>query len=320
MCVVVTGGAGFIGSHLVDHLLQQGKRVVVIDSLWTGSLENVEKFKGNENYRFIKHDVRDSLPMIKGATDIYHLACPASPDHFEGSAIEILETCFKGTQNMLELAACNKAKILIASTSEIYGDPKVIPQSEKYWGNTNSFGPRCCYDEGKRITEALAYGYQLRYGVEVRIARIFNTYGPSMQIDDGRAIPNFIVAAMKGRPIQIYGDGSATRCFQYVSDLVAGLSTLMKSDYASPVNIGTELETPVADIAGLISELVAGKMGNVDKVSIQYLPARQDDPHRRKPDTSLARDSLHWKPQVALIDGLSATIDWFLSRESSQNL
>ncbi|KAH8204934.1 hypothetical protein TruAng_000973 [Truncatella angustata] len=241
-----------------------------------------------------------------------------TPDQFEQNPIDILETCFKGTQNVMELALQNHARVLIASTSEIYGDPQVTPQSEKYWGNTNSFGPRSCYDEGKRVAEALAYGYKRHHGLEIRIARIFNTYGPYMQINDGRAVPNFIAAAMQGRSIQIYGDGSATRCFQFVSDCVTGLTALMQSDYAGPVNIGTELETPVDDLAGLISELVSAKMGNSNKAPIMCLPARQDDPYRRKPDTSLARDILCWKPTVTLNDGLNATVEWFLSTHGAQ--
>ncbi|KAK9774373.1 putative UDP-glucose 6-dehydrogenase [Seiridium cardinale] len=221
MVVIVTGGAGFIGSHLVGKLLDKGCEVTVIDSLWTGSAENIKKFEANERFKLIRQDVRDPAPEVAGVTEIYHLACPASPDLFEERSIEILETCFQGAKNMLDPAVRSKARILIASTSEIYGDPIVIPQTEDYWGNTNSFGPRSCYDEGKRITEALAYAYQRRHGLEVRIARIFNAYGPSMQIDDGRAVPNFIAAAMQGRPIVIYGDGSATRCFQFGSPTAA---------------------------------------------------------------------------------------------------
>lgn len=197
---------------------------------------------------------------------------------------------------------------------EIYGNPQVIPQSEEYWGNTNSFGPRSCYDEGKRITEALAYGYQRKHGLEVRIARIFNAYGPSMQIADGRAVPNFIAAAMEGRPIRIYGDGSATRCFQFVSDCVAGLHALMKSDYPNPVNIGSDLETRIDEIANTITELVGDKMGSSSTAPVEYFPAREDDPYRRKPDIGLAKDILKWQPKVALRDGLDATVAWFLER------
>ncbi|KAK6074580.1 nucleotide sugar dehydrogenase [Seiridium cupressi] len=292
MVVIVTGGAGFIGSHLVEKLLDEGCEVTVIDSLWTGSAENVKKFEANERFKLIGQDVRYPAPEVAGVTEIYHL----------------------GVKNMLDLAVRSEARILIASTSEIYGDPTVIPQTEDYWGNTNSFGPRSCYDEGKRITEALAYAYQRRHGLEVRIARIFNAYGPSMQIDDGRAVPNFIAAAMEGRPIVIYGDGSATRCFPFVSDCVAGLVSLMRSEYSRPVNIGSDQETRVDDIGKMIIELVAVKMGNVSDASIRYLPLREDDPYRRKPDISLARKQLNWSPQVPLGDGLEATVAWFVQR------
>ncbi|KAI1845671.1 hypothetical protein JX265_005361 [Neoarthrinium moseri] len=319
MCIIVTGGAGFIGSHLVERLLEDGHEVVAIDSLWTGSTKNVKKFEENKNFRFIEHDVRHSLPNITGVTAIYHLACPASPDHFEESPIEILETCFVGTKNMLDFAVGCGARILIASTSEIYGDPKVIPQSENYWGNTNSFGPRSCYDEGKRITEALAYGYQRKHSLKVRIARIFNAYGPGMQLNDGRAVPNFIVAAMKGQPLTIYGDGSATRCFQFVTDCVAGLNALMNSEYSRPVNIGSDVETKVGEIAEMIVELVANKVGSATRAPVNHLPARQDDPYRRKPDIGLAKDVLEWKPVVNLREGLDVTVNWFLEKEQKSN-
>ncbi|KAI4598745.1 UDP-glucuronic acid decarboxylase 1 [Pestalotiopsis sp. 9143b] len=217
---------------------------------------------------------------------------------------------------MLDFAVKRNARILIASTSEIYGDPKVIPQSETYWGNTNSFGPRSCYDEGKRITEALAYGYQLK-GLEVRVARIFNAYGPAMQVEDGRAVPNFIAAAMQGKPIRIYGDGSATRCFQFVSDCVAGLVELMSSAYSSPVNIGSCVETKINDVAEMVIQLVMTKTGRSTNTKIQHLPARQDDPYRRKPDIGLAKEVLGWSPRVELRDGLAVTVDWFLERDTT---
>ncbi|KAI3342049.1 hypothetical protein F4824DRAFT_495919 [Ustulina deusta] len=214
MCTVVTGGAGFIGCHLVEHLLSTGNRVVVIDSLWTGSEASIKRFAQDDKLKFIKHDVRSRIPNIEGVKEIYHLACPASPDYFDNNPIEILETCFAGTKNILDFAVNSEARALIASTSEIYGDPKVIPQPEIYWGSTNSFGPRSCYDEGKRITEALAYGYQRKHNLEIRIARTFNAYGPRMQIRDGRAVPNFIAAAIEGKPLTVYGDGSSTRSFK----------------------------------------------------------------------------------------------------------
>ncbi|KAI1262506.1 hypothetical protein F5Y18DRAFT_418901 [Xylariaceae sp. FL1019] len=312
MCTIVTGGAGFIGCHLVDNLLTVGKRVVVIDSLWTGSGTNIERFEHDPNFRFIKHDVREQLPAIDNVLEIYHLACPASPDYFDSHSVEILETCFVGVKNVLDFAVANGAKVLIASTSEIYGDPKVVPQAEDYWGNTNSFGPRSCYDEGKRVTEALAYCYQRRHDLEVRVARIFNAYGPRMQFRDGRAVPNFITAAIQGQPLTIYGDGSATRSFQFVSDCVLGLVQLMQSHYPKPVNIGSDQETRIDEIASRIKTLVAKKMGVAPTSPINLVPARTDDPYRRKPDISIAREMLKWEPTVSLDDGLEATVQWFL--------
>lgn len=206
----------------------------------------------------------------------------------------------------------------LTTRAEIYGDPEVFPQSEKYWGNTNSYGPRSCYDEGKRITEALAYGYQRKHKLEVRIARIFNAYGPSMQLRDGRAVPNFIAAAMQGESISIYGDGSATRCFQYVTDCVAGLVSLMNSAHTRPVNIGSDAETSVGDIAQMITDLVAAKTGSAKETKVQYLPARENDPYRRKPDIALAKKALGWEPKVTLGDGLEATVDWFLAQAKKQ--
>lgn len=208
---------------------------------------------------------------------------------------------------------------MVLATSEVYGDPEVVPQAETYFGNVNCFGPRSCYDEGKRIEEALAYAYQRKHGVQIRIARIFNTYGPSMRIQDGRAVPNFIAAALDGRPITIYGDGSATRSFQFVTDCISGLMALMNSDYASPVNIGNDLETSVGDIATLIADLVAAKIGQKgNPTTVAYLPARKDDPHRRKPDISLAREVLGWRPTVELREGLAATVDYFIQKRKMQ--
>ncbi|KAL6229773.1 hypothetical protein BDW75DRAFT_249267 [Aspergillus navahoensis] len=292
-------GAGFIGSHLVQHLLDHGHRVLVFDSLWTGTASLVDKFQSN--------DINEPVDQI------YHLACPASPDQFEETPVQILETCFRGTKNILDLAMKHRARVLIASTSEIYGDPKVIPQPENYWGNVNSFGPRSCYDEGKRISEALAYAYKTKHCLEIRIARIFNTYGPHMRRDDGRAVPNFITAAIDGRPMVVYGDGNATRCFQYVSDCVAGLVRLMQSDYDLPVNIGSNSEIRVREFAEMVAQAVAAKTGTVP-VPINYLPARQDDPERRKPDISIAQQALRWEPVVPLQEGLERSIEWFLAR------
>jgi UDP-glucuronate decarboxylase len=280
--------------------------------------------------------VREPLPDVEDVEQIYHLASPASPDHFAVSPIEILETNFLGTKNVLNLAVIRKARVLLASTSgeslrratvrpdepavpnlrrlpEIYGDPQIDCQPETYWGNVNSFGPRSCYDEGKRSLEALAYAFQTSHNVEVRIARIFNAYGPHMQLDDGRAVPNFIAAAMEGTPLTIYGDGSATRCFQHASDCVRGLEALMNSNHKGPVNIGSDREVPVGDIARMITKVVATRMGQAKPTPVNFEPKRQDDPTKRKPDISLAKEVLGWSPQVPLEQGIASTVDWFLA-------
>ncbi|KEY72376.1 hypothetical protein S7711_01050 [Stachybotrys chartarum IBT 7711] len=305
-------GAGFLGHHLVQLLLHQGHNVTVVDSLWTGFEQNVRRLERNPRFTYLTSDVRVDFPDLGHVDQIYHLACPASPDHFDVSPIEILETCFRGTKNVLDLAVRYKARVLLASTSEIYGDPHVVPQSERYCGNVNCFGPRSCYDEGKRVAESLAYAYRAQHGIEVRIARIFNAYGPHMKLTDGRAVPNFIAAAMEGKPIAVYGDGSATRCFQYATDCVGGLAALMNSEYQGPVNIGSDREMPVGEIADMIARLVASKLGDGAPVPIRYLPKREDDPVRRKPDITVAWKQLGWRPRVSLEEGIDRTIDWFL--------
>ncbi|KAG5665494.1 hypothetical protein KAF25_009619 [Fusarium avenaceum] len=320
MVILVTGGAGFLGCHLVELLLNNNHEVVVLDSLWTGSYSTLDQFKSDKRLRYIQSDVRDPLPWIDGVEQIYHLACPASPVHFETRPIDILQTCFNGASNVLDYAVKHNARVLLASTSEVYGDSQVPCQSEDYRGNVNCFGPRSCYDEGKRVTEALAYAYQVEHGLEVRIARIFNAYGPHMEPEDGRAVPNFIMAALKREPITIFGDGHATRCFQYASDCVRGLESLMNSDYHGPVNIGSDLEMEISEIADIISRVVANKTGQKDPVPVNLLPKREDDPIRRKPDTSLAERVLGWKPRVSLEDGVSATIDWFIQRENENGM
>ena len=247
------------------------------------------------------------------------MACPASPDYFEVSPIEILDTCYQGTKNVLEYAVARGARVLVASTSEIYGEPQVDCQPETYWGNVNSFGPRSCYDEGKRSLEALAYGYRLAHNLDVRVARIFNAYGPFMAFDDGRAMPNFITAAMENRPITIYGDGSSTRCFQMAQDCVRGLNLLMESDHrGGPVNIGSDRETPIGEIAREIAAIVAAKMGRSTPVPIHFVQARQDDPTQRRPDITLAGEVLGWRPAIALEDGVSMTVDWFINKWRSK--
>ncbi|RSL84284.1 hypothetical protein CEP51_003988 [Fusarium floridanum] len=315
MVVLVTGGAGFLGRNLVQLLLDHNYEVVVLDSLWTGSRSNFDGLGGNKKLRYIQSDVRDPLPSIAGVEQIYHLACPASPVHFETQPIDILQTCFTGATNVLDYAVKHNARILRASTSEVYGDAQIPCQSEDYRGNVNCFGPRACYDEGKRVMEALAYGYHLEHGLEVRIARIFNAYGPFMSESDGRAVPNFIMAALKGEPMTIYGDGHSTRCFQYAKDCVEGLEALMNSDYSSPVNIGSDCEIEISEIAETIAKVVASKLGHRNPVPVNLLPAREDDPINRKPDTTLAETVLGWKPKVSLQEGISTTVDWFIERE-----
>ncbi|KAL2670032.1 hypothetical protein Neosp_014912 [[Neocosmospora] mangrovei] len=303
MVILVTGGAGFLGRNLVQLLLDHNHEVVVIDSLWTGSRSNFDGLRGNKKLRYIQSDVRDPLPSIAGVDQIYHLACPASPVHFETRPIDILQTCFNGATNVLDYAVKHNARILLTSTSE------------DYRGNVNCFGPRACYDEGKRVMEALAYGYHLEHGLEVRIARIFNAYGPFMNEDDGRAVPNFIMSALKGEPMTIFGDGHSTRCFQYAKDCVEGLEALMNSDYSSPVNIGSDHEIEISEIAETIAQVVASKLGHRNSVPINLLPAREDDPINRKPDTTLAETVLGWRPKVSLQEGISSTVDWFIERE-----
>ncbi|KAF4965535.1 hypothetical protein FZEAL_10749 [Fusarium zealandicum] len=317
MVILVTGGAGFLGRHLVQLLLDNHHEVVVIDSLWTGSQTNFDVFRTNKRLRYIQSDVRDPLPRIDGVEQIYHLACPASPVHFETSPIDILQTCFNGAANVLEYALKHNARILLASTSEVYGDPQVPSQPEEYRGNVNCFGPRACYDEGKRVMEALGYAYQAEHGLEVRIARIFNAYGPYMEAEDGRAVPNFIMAAMRGAPITVFGDGHATRCFQFAKDCVEGLQALMNSDHHGPINIGSDCEIEISEIAQTIARVVASKLGRQDAVPVQLLPRREDDPIRRKPDTSLAAKVLDWRPRVSLPEGIATTVDWFIQREMS---
>ncbi|KAG9256193.1 uncharacterized protein F5Z01DRAFT_649433 [Emericellopsis atlantica] len=315
MAVLVTGGAGFLGHHLVKLLLDEGKEVIVFDNLWTGSAKNVRYFEKHPSFTFKHCDIRERLPDVGHIEQIYHLACPASPDRFEESPVEILETCFQGTKNIFDLGVKRGARVLIASTSETYGDPLTSPQSEQYRGNVNCFGPRSCYDEGKRIAESLAYAYHHKHGLQVRIARIFNAYGPQMQLHDGRAVPNFIASAMEGQSIVVYGDGNATRCFQYASDCVEGLHRLMNSDHDSPVNIGSDVEMPIGLIADMVARVVAEKMGQANCVDVTFLPQREDDPTQRQPDIGLAKRVLGWAPKVELEEGLDRTVDWFLAEK-----
>ncbi|MCJ1474648.1 UDP-glucuronic acid decarboxylase 1 [Lambiella insularis] len=312
MKILVTGGAGFLGAHLVELLLKQKHEVLVIDSFWTGSSEAIAKFEHIQAFCFMRHDVTESYPSDIEVDQIYHLACPASPKRFPENPLAILRTCFEGTKNALELAKRCNARILLSSTSEVYGDPLVCPQAESYWGNVNSFGPRSCYDEGKRVAEALAYAYRLQFGTEVRIARIFNAYGPGLLPNDGRVVSNFIAAALAGEDIVVTGDGKSSRCFQFVTDCVRGLNLLMNSSFEGPVNIGSDHETSIGELATLVKDLVASKTGQ-PAVGVTYLPAKQDDPFRRVPNIRLAKEKLEWEPTIGLSQGLEDSVDWYRS-------
>mmetsp|Transcript_3026 Transcript_3026/g.5133 ORF Transcript_3026/g.5133 Transcript_3026/m.5133 type:complete len:435 (-) Transcript_3026:36-1340(-) len=301
--ILVTGGAGFVGSHLVDKLMSQGHMVYVLDNFFTGRKENVEHWIGHPNFELIHHDVIEKF-MIE-CDQIYHLACPASPPHYQYNPVKTIKTSFQGTLNVLGLAKRVRARILLTSTSEVYGDPKVHPQKESYFGNVNPIGPRACYDEGKRAAETLMYSYQQQEGVDVRVARIFNTFGPRMHPNDGRVVSNFIIQALQGRDITIYGSGKQTRSFQYVDDLVDGLISLMEGDYSQPVNIGNPDEFTIAQFADTIVELTGSKS------KIIKLKSTKDDPARRKPDISLAKEVLGWEPKVHVQEGLRHTIEYF---------
>jgi UDP-glucuronate decarboxylase len=306
-CVLVTGGAGFIGSHLCDSLLQRGEHVVCIDNLSTGSMLNIRPLINHPHFRFIQHDVRHSLQIEAPLDRIYNLACPASPQHYQKDPIGTMRTCVEGTMNVLELGRQHSARVLQASTSEVYGDPEVHPQPESYLGHVNTTGPRACYDEGKRAAEAVMFDYRRQFGMEIKVARIFNTYGPRMLENDGRVVSNFIVQALRGEPITIYGTGKQTRSFCFVDDLVRGLETLMESpaELTGPFNLGNPQEMSVETIA---QEILASTNS---KSPLHFQPLPQDDPKRRKPVIDAAEKSLGWRPCVSLKDGLDATIAYF---------
>lgn len=307
--IVITGGAGFIGSHLTDFLLRQGHEVVVIDNLHTGRKKNFLAHFGNPQFEFIRHDVIQ--PILVEADEVFHLACPASPVHYQSNPVKTVKTNVMGTINMLGLCKRVGSKFLLASTSEVYGDPLQHPQKESYWGNVNPIGPRSCYDEGKRVAETLTENYRLQNNVDTRIVRIFNTYGPRMLFNDGRVVSNFIVQSLRGQEITIYGDGTQTRSFCFVSDLVNGIvSTMSKPDFHGPVNLGNPNEMTIVDLAKLIIELT----GSRSKLRFEKLP--KDDPVRRKPDISLAGSALGWKPGVDVKAGLLETIRDFERRIS----
>lgn len=301
--ILVTGGAGFVGSNLVDVLMAQGHEVTVIDNFFTGRRQNVAHWEGHENFRLVNHDIVN--PYMVEVDQIYHLACPASPPHYQYNPIKTIKTSVEGTLNMLGLAKRVKARLLFTSTSEVYGDPEEHPQKESYWGHVNPIGPRACYDEGKRVAETMCYSYAQEEGVEVRVARIFNTFGPRMHPNDGRVVSNFIIQALKGTPLTVYGDGAQTRSFQYVSDLVAGLMKLMNSNQTQPTNIGNPEETTILQFA----KYIQGEI-NPD-AEISHKPAGVDDPKKRKPDITRAKESLGWEPVVRTKVGLKDTIEYF---------
>jgi UDP-glucuronate decarboxylase len=303
--ILVTGGAGFIGSHLCEQLLNMGHDVICMDNYFTGSKMNIVHLLDNPYFELIRHDV--TMPLFVETDEIYNLACPASPIHYQYNGIKTIKTSVMGAINTLGLAKRTKSKILQASTSEVYGDPLVHPQHEGYWGNVNTLGPRACYDEGKRCAETLFMNYHDQNKVRIKIARIFNTYGPKMNSNDGRVVSNFIVQAVKGDDITIFGDGSHTRSFQYIDDLLAGLIKLMDTpdSFTGPVNLGNPDEFTIKSLAETIIKMTGSRS------KIVYLPLPDDDPKQRKPDISLAMKELDWKPTIKLQEGLEKTIEYF---------
>lgn len=301
--ILITGGAGFLGSHLCDRMIDAGNEVICLDNYFTGRRQNITHLLDNPNFELLRHDIID--PIKLEVDQIYNLACPASPIHYQYNAIKTMKTSVMGAINMLGLARRTKARILQASTSEVYGDPLMHPQKEGYWGHVNPIGIRSCYDEGKRCAETLFMDYKRQNGVDTRIMRIFNTYGPRMNADDGRVVSNFIVQALRGEEITIYGDGSQTRSFCYCDDNIEGMIRLMNSDHPGPINIGNPNEFTMLELAEQIIELT----GSLSKIS--HLPLPQDDPKQRQPDISLAKAELDWEPKTELREGLTSTIAYF---------
>jgi UDP-glucuronate decarboxylase len=303
--VLVTGGAGFLGSHLCARLLAEGHDVLCVDNFFTGTRDNIAQLVGNAHFEVVRHDI--TFPLYVEVDEVYNLACPAAPIHYQFDPVQTTKTSVHGAINMLGLAKRVKAKILQASTSEVYGDPKVHPQQEDYWGNVNPIGIRSCYDEGKRCAETLFFDYYRQYRLRIKVARIFNTYGPRMHPNDGRVVSNFIVQALQGKPITVYGDGSQTRSFCYVEDLINALVLLMETgdDFTGPVNLGNPVEFTILELARKIIELTRSRS------RIVFEPLPSDDPVQRQPDITLARERLTWKPTVDLEDGLRRTIAYF---------
>lgn len=306
MRILVTGGAGFIGSHLIDRLMADGHEIICLDNFYTGHKRNIWKWQDHINFELIRHDITE--PMRLEVDQIYHLACPASPVHYQYNPVKTIKTNVMGTLNMLGLAKRVKARFLLASTSEVYGDPEVHPQPEEYRGNVNTIGIRSCYDEGKRVAETLAFDYHRQNNVEIRVARIFNTYGPRMLENDGRVVSNFVVQSLQDKPLTVYGDGSQTRSFCYVSDLVEGLMRLMNGEYTGPINLGNPEEYTILELAQAVQKMV-----NPD-TEIIFKPLPQDDPQRRRPDITKAKSLLNWQPTVPLQEGLKTTVEDFRSR------
>ncbi|NEQ68463.1 MAG: SDR family oxidoreductase [Symploca sp. SIO1B1] len=311
MRILVTGGAGFIGSHLIDRLMAQKHEVICLDNFFTGRKHNILKWLDNPYFELIRHDITE--PIKLEVDQIYHLACPASPIHYQYNPVKTIKTNVMGTLYMLGLAKRVKARFLLASTSEVYGDPEVHPQSEDYRGNVNPIGPRSCYDEGKRVAETLAFDYYLQNNVDIRVARIFNTYGPRMLENDGRVVSNFVVQALKGEPLTVYGDGSQTRSFCYVSDLVEGLIRLMNGEHTGPINLGNPDEYTILQLAQAVQNMI-----NPDS-EVLFKPLPQDDPKRRQPDITKAKTLLNWQPTVPLSEGLKLTIEDFRDRVTSSD-
>lgn len=305
--ILVTGGAGFIGSHLCEYLLKQGYKVICLDNFFTGSIENIGHLFKNKAFKLLKRDIIEPFYIKDKIDQIYNLACPASPVHYQFNAIRTIKANTIGVINVLGFTRKHKARILQASTSEVYGDPLVHPQKESYRGNVNTIGPRACYDEGKRVAETLLFDYHRKWGIEIKVARIFNTYGPKMAANDGRVVSNFIVQALKGRPLAIYGSGNQTRSFCFVSDLIEGLVKLMnsRSAFTGPVNLGNPGEFTIKELAQRVIKLA----GSGSKIIYKPLPI--DDPKQRRPDISLAKRELKWKPNIELEKGLKETIEYF---------
>jgi UDP-glucuronate decarboxylase len=305
--ILVTGGAGFLGSHLCERLLNDGHEIICADNCFTGNKENIYHLLGNPRFEFLRHDI--TFPLYVEVDEIYNLACPASPVHYQFDPVQTTKTCVHGSINMLGLAKRVKARIMQASTSEVYGDPTVHPQPESYWGNVNPIGRRACYDEGKRCAETLFFDYHRQHDVVIKVARIFNTYGPRMYMDDGRVVSNFIVQALKNEPITIYGDGSQTRSFCYVDDMIEAFVLLMASgdDFTGPVNLGNPDEFTILELAERIIDLTGSKS------KVEFKPLPEDDPKQRKPDTALATEALGWEAKIGLEEGLPRTIEYFES-------